>query len=243
MPVPRPRRSLLLGAALLSCAATAPAALAGGGGAVFTTDAAGLAVNENLFAAAEDVHLNGGPPCGAAARAAGLADGWYVFRVTDPSGRVDMTADEPLAERRFRVRARAVVETADPVDHPIRTTACGAVLRVGPFTAGSANGVYKLWVAPDRASARRAGKRGRGGVFDPCRSKTDNFRLVTGDSGGDNGGGEYLMPAPEPPAATPPSAGTGRPAKPARPGKSRPPCRGGGGPTDPAPAPDPGPTL
>lgn len=238
MPVAAPRRSLILGAALLCCAVAAPAAVAanGGAGAVFTTDGQGLAVNENLFDTALDVHVNGGPPCNSSGNA-GLADGWYVFRVTDPSGRTDMTAGEPLAERRFRVAGRAVVETADPVDHPIAATACGAVLRVGPFTAGSANGVYKLWVAPDGAAARKARKKDRGGVFNPCRSKTDNFRLKVDD--GSNGGGEYLMPPADPAPTPPPSAGTGHQTKPS---KGRKPCRGGGG-TDPAPTPDPGPTL
>lgn len=241
MPVTAPRRSLILGAALLCCTVAAPAAVAanGGAGAVFTTDSQGLAVNENLFDTALDVHLNGGPPCNSSGKA-GLADGWYVFRVTDPSGKTDMTADEPLAERRFRVAGFAVVETSDPVDHPIRATACGAVMRVGPFTAGSANGVYKLWVAPDGTAARKARKKDRGGVFNPCRSKTDNFRLRLADDGS-NGGGEYLMPPPDPTPAPPPSTGTGQPTKPY---KGKKPCKGGGT-TDPAPtpAPDPGPTL
>lgn len=226
MPVTRSRRPVLLGVALAACAVTAPSALAGGSGAVFTTDAQGLTVNENLFGSALEVHLNGGPPCNASRRSAALPDGWYVFRVTDPSGAVDMTAAEPLAERRFRVAARAVVETADPVDHPIVATACGAVLRVGPFATTSATGVYKLWVAPDGATARRARAKDRGGVFNPCRSKTDNFRLAPqtppGDGGGgdDGGGGTYVLTAPAP------TTGTGGGA--ARPGGKKP-CRNGGG--------------
>jgi hypothetical protein len=228
LPQTASRRPLILGAALLCCAVAAPSAVAanGGAGAVFTTDAQGLAVNENLFGAAEDVHLNGGPPCNSSGKA-GLADGWYVFRVTDPSGKLDMTAGESLTERRFRVRGRAVVESGDPQDHPIRTTACGAVLQVGPFTAGSANGVYKLWVAPDGAAARKARTRDRRGVFHPCRSKTDNFRLDTGGDGGDggDGGGEYLAPPPDP---TPPPPGTLSKGK-------RPTKGGGGGTADPVP--------
>ena len=238
MPVFPSRRPVLFGVALVACAVAAPSAFAGGSGAVFTTDAGGLAVNENLFGSPLEVHLNGGPPCNASRRSAALPDGWYVFRVTDPSGKVDMTAAEPLAERRFRVAARAVVETADPVDHPIATTACGAVLRVGPFATTSATGVYKLWVAPDGAAARRARTKDRGGVFNPCRSKTDNFRLELetppdggdggGGDGGDGGGGTYLFSAPAP------TTGTGGGAT--HPGGKKPGRSGGGGATAPGPA-------
>ncbi len=222
------RRALAVAVALGAGALAAPVVLAGGSGAVFTTDAQGLRVNENHFGSPLDVHLNGGPPCNASRRSAHLPDGWYVFRVTDPSGRVDMHAGEPLSERRFRVRARAVVESSDPVDHPVLATACGAVLRVGPFRAGSSTGVYKLWVAPAPAAGKAAG------AFRPRVAKTDNFRLdreaSPPDGGGDGGGGDggggdggggdgvysFGAPAPE-------TGDTG----PARPGTRRGPGRGG----------------
>jgi len=106
------------------------------------------------------------------------------------------------------------------------------VLRVGPFATTSATGVYKLWVAPDGAAARRARTKDRGGVFNPCRSKTDNFRLALetppDGGGGDGGGGTYLFSAPAP------TTGTGGDAT--RPGGKKPGRSGGGGGTTPSPA-------
>ncbi len=145
-------------------------ALAAPSGAAWTTNADGSAVNANHYAASTDVYLNGGPPCNASRRSAALPDGWYAFKVTDPSGRTDMTAAEPVAERMFRVAGGAVAESSDAVDHPINATACGAVMRVGPFAASSANGQYKLHVVPVAKGGQP--------VFSPSATKTDNFSLA-----------------------------------------------------------------
>ena len=56
-------------------------------GAIFTTLPDGSEVNYNIYAAKEDVYLDGGPGVGAPQDAAGLDDGRYVFQVTDPSGK------------------------------------------------------------------------------------------------------------------------------------------------------------
>jgi len=53
-------------------------------GAIWTTDSTGTTVNQNIYAAKTDVYLNGGPKNGGA----GLPDGFYYCRVTDPSGAV-----------------------------------------------------------------------------------------------------------------------------------------------------------
>lgn len=168
----------------IAFAVGAGAALAAPSGAVFTTNAAGSAVNQNHYGQSTDVYLNGGPGCGASRPSSALPDGWYAYKVTVPSGRTDMTAAEPAAERMFRVRGGAAVESADPADHPIVATACGSVMRVGPFAATSANGEYKLHVVPATPGAAP--------VFAPSRTKSDNFRL--------DGPG---VVTPEPPVLTP----------------------------------------
>jgi hypothetical protein len=187
--VPRTaRRRAIAALAVIAAAVPAAAATATPSGAVFTTDAGGTAVNQNHYGTPLDVYLSGGPPCNASRRSSALPDGWYAFRVTDPSGRTDMTAAEDVQERMFRVTGGAVTESADPADHPIAATACGAVMRVGPFATDSANGVYKLWVV--RAT------RGKAPSWAPCGAKTDNF-LVDGP---------YVPPPPPPP---PPDDGGG----------------------------------
>src|SRR6266487_3717745 len=53
-------------------------------GAIFTTDVTGVPVNLNIYAAKEDVYLNGGPGINAPDSAAGLPADTYAFQVTDP---------------------------------------------------------------------------------------------------------------------------------------------------------------
>lgn len=55
------------------------------GGAVWTTDASGNQVNQNIYAAKQDVYLNGGPNSSGGG-ATGLADGNYFVKVTEPNG-------------------------------------------------------------------------------------------------------------------------------------------------------------
>jgi len=63
-------------------------------GAIFTTTPDGSIVNENVrYTSKLDVYLDGGPPPNAPASAAGLPAGLYVFQVTDPSGKVQLSED------------------------------------------------------------------------------------------------------------------------------------------------------
>src|SRR3954470_13031 len=79
--------AMFLGAALATLHASAPS------GAIFTTLADGSEVNYNIYAAKEDVYLDGGPGPGAPQTAAGLDDGVYVFQVTQPSGKTLLSQD------------------------------------------------------------------------------------------------------------------------------------------------------
>ena len=66
----------------------------GGSGAIFTTVPDGSVVNENVhYESKIEVYLDGGPPPNAPQTAAGLDDGYYVFQVTDPSGKVLLSKD------------------------------------------------------------------------------------------------------------------------------------------------------
>jgi hypothetical protein len=182
-----PRRAAVAAAAAAAAArCAAPLALGAPSGAAFTTDPTGTAVNQNHFAHQDDVHLNGGPPCGAPAHAAALPDGDYAFRVTTPNGKTTLSS-APLAQRGFTVLGGVVVASTAAA-HASACPGGGLVVRVGPFAA-SPNGVYKLWIVP--ASARGYES------FPAKASKTDNFKVDRsgGDSGGEDpppgGGGEF----------------------------------------------------
>jgi len=71
-------------------------------GAIFTTDVSGVPVNLNIYAAKEDVYLNGGPGINAPVGAAGLPAGTYSFQVTDPSGKTLLSTDA-VSCRQFTV--------------------------------------------------------------------------------------------------------------------------------------------
>src|SRR5437899_2362463 len=57
-------------------------------GAIFTTDSTGHRINQNIYARKQDVYLQGGPD----QRGVHLPDGRYYYRVTDPSGKVVLSA-------------------------------------------------------------------------------------------------------------------------------------------------------
>jgi hypothetical protein len=75
-------------------------AVVGGGGptgAIFTTVPDGSIVNENVrYRDKREVYLDGGPRGGSPQTAAGLDDGWYVFQITDPSGKYLLSMDPAM---------------------------------------------------------------------------------------------------------------------------------------------------
>ena len=82
-------------------------------GAIFTTDVTGVPVNLNIYAAKEDVYLNGGPGINAPDDAAGLPAGTYSFQVTSPSGKTLLSTDE-VACRQFTVDASGRIQSVAP---------------------------------------------------------------------------------------------------------------------------------
>jgi len=84
-------------------------------GAIWTTDANGNRVNQNLYERKEDVYLNGGPDSGGGP---GLPDGYYFYRVTTPGG--DPLYGEPRVVQIVDGRFRNLVQLAPFDDSPNR---------------------------------------------------------------------------------------------------------------------------
>jgi cysteine-rich repeat protein len=148
-------------------------------GAVFTTGADGSDVNDNIYAAKEDVYLDGGPGPNAKPGAAALPEGDYYFQVTDPSGKTLLSSDA-IECRRFHIGAAgfidAVIRTgcehATAVDSD--QGAQGAItVQLFPYADTPNNGgEYKVWVVAVESST--AAK-----PFPHKYSKTDNFKVRT----------------------------------------------------------------
>jgi hypothetical protein len=153
-------------------------------GAVFTTDAAGTFVNGNVYDAATEPYLNGGPRANAVCTAAGLPSGDYYFQVTDPSGHTLLSEDD-VETRRVTVWAGHIV--AHSGSHSTGTGRCGDVtVQLFPFLeTPNEGGEYKVWMTP--VAAFRPGEGAHG--FLPKNSKTDNFKVTLApaplDSDGD----------------------------------------------------------
>jgi len=205
----RVRKSLLLGAAAATVLATVLSLALSHGtaradpltGAIFTTVADGSEVNFNIYAAKEDVYLDGGPGPGAPQGAAGLPDGSYVFQVTNPSGKTLLSTDQAGC-RQFTV-LNGIINSVQPaidfgcphvtgtdVDHGATT------VQLFPFSDTPNNGgEYKAWATSlanylagcealgvsnglDVVDCGFAnGQNGSKHGFIPSDSKTDNFKV------------------------------------------------------------------
>ena len=128
-------------------------------GAIFTTDIGG-SVNINIYGNKTDVYLNGGP---AHPGAAGLPDGYYYVKVTEPDGTllgnstsavVHVTSGEfDLAYQLWAILVKASDGTQ------------------GYDSTSNPGGEYKVWVS-------------QYSDFLPSQSKTDNFKVKEEDGGG-----------------------------------------------------------
>jgi hypothetical protein len=149
-------------------------------GAIFTSDVTGAPVNLNIYAAKEDVYLNGGPGINAPDDAAGLPAGTYAFQVTDPSGKTLLSTDG-VSCRLFTVDASGVIQSATASGscaHDTGTDAedLGITVQLMPYANTPNNGgVYKVWVTP--IDALDCGAPGNKHCFVPSASKTDNFKV------------------------------------------------------------------
>lgn len=176
-------------AAVALCLLFAASAYAAPDGAIFTTNADGSRVNQNIYPNKDAVYLDGGPGNNAPVWAAGLPDGWYVFQVTDPSGKTLLSTDA-VKYRTFRVAGGIIVEafnhkTGADKDHPPALT-----VQLMPYNnTPNKGGEYKVWamlkddfVAQNGAAALNAkeGSAGKHG-FVPSMTKTDNFKIKVKD--------------------------------------------------------------
>jgi hypothetical protein len=189
-------RSRLWRALVLAIASSLATAIAPAGaqtpisGAIFTTDATGQEVNLNVYAAATDVYLDGGPGLNAPPGAAGLPAGTYVFMVTDPSGKTLLSTDAAQC-RQVDVNSSGIfVDVA-----PSAAAGCahntvadvndpgGITVQLFPFSTTPNNGSeYKAWVTPFQffqcpLTVVDCSAAGTKHGFAPAESKTDNFKL------------------------------------------------------------------
>src|SRR5690242_7063327 len=191
--------TLALASALLLTGTSASAA--GVSGANFTTVSDGSVVNANQYGSPCAVYLDGGPGPHAPAKAAGLPNGDYYCRVTDPSGKALLSTD-PVANRRFTVNGGVIVayigDGTDPVhltgvdvDHPelgaitirLANLNCGNSLNPDFLASPNNGGAYKVWATPvasfigNPALVDNICGSGCFHGFVPSASKTDNFKV------------------------------------------------------------------
>jgi hypothetical protein len=155
---------LILLALAFAIGLTLPAALpvlAAGpmSGAIWTTDIGG-SVNINIYADKMDVYLNGGP---SHSGAAGLPDGYYYVKVTEPDGTLlgnSTSTPVHVTDGEFDSPYRLwdiVVKASDQTQ--------------GYDSTGNAGGEYKVWISKDP-------------TFPSSQSKTDNFKVEEDGGGG-----------------------------------------------------------
>lgn len=145
-------------AAVVVLAAFSAPVFAGFRGAIFTTTSDGSAVNANLYSSRGDVYINGGPR---KAGAAGLPNGFYYVRVTEPNGTV-------LGSSTFATN-QTPVEVVD--GEFVQLYRLWSIMRKasdhdaqGFDTTSNNGGQYKVWVSSSS-------------TFTNNTSKTDSFKV------------------------------------------------------------------
>jgi len=149
---------------------------AGGGnvhGAIFTTTVDGTRVDANIYAAKEDVYLDGGPGANAPASAAALPEGDYYFEVTDPSGKTLLSSDD-IECRRVHFNSGQITEVYRGASGCLHGTGAdandgGLTVQLMPYAdTPNQGGEYKVLVTPvDKYD----------GTFENRYSKSDNFKV------------------------------------------------------------------
>jgi hypothetical protein len=143
-------------------------------GAIFTSNSDCSATNQNIYDSRLDVYLNGGP---AHPGAAGLPDGYYYVKVTDPSG-------TPLLGT--SISDGSIVDpTTNPDANNVSVQTSNKPVHV---TSGDFDACYQLWQLVYAASDSTQGfdkTTNPGGEYkvwvsdrsDFDNSKTDNFKV------------------------------------------------------------------
>lgn len=154
--------ALLIASSLLAVAVMPTLAAPPVKGAIFTTDSACARVNANQYQSKDNVYLNGGP---AKPGAAGLPDGYYYLKITEPNGRL-------LGTSVGSANATPIHVTNGEFDQCYWLS--GLLVRASDGTpgyddTGNNGGEYKVWVSNEASFANNS-------------SKTDNFKVVPGPS-------------------------------------------------------------
>jgi hypothetical protein len=177
------RKSLLLRSMVVLAVSTfASFASAQIHGAIYTSLGDGTVVNQNQYAAKEDVYLNGGPQGGSSN---GLPDGLYYFMVTDPSGSVKLSSDNILNRMLQVVGGRVFGHVDNPgfpghVDGTFNATNGSIPVQLFPFAdTPNTGGVYKVWLIPiGDYEDTQAGNAAENFGFKSGNTKTDNFKVI-----------------------------------------------------------------
>jgi hypothetical protein len=144
-------------------------------GAIFTTDANGSRVDQNIYRDCRDVYLNGGPKGGQP----GLPEGNYVFMVTNPSGGPpsELLSTDTYLRRLVHVGANGLVTAYLGTTHTTGTdvNTQAVTVQLWPFSKTPNEGnEYKAWLTPLDKYAPGQGTFG----FIHRWSKTDNFKCL-----------------------------------------------------------------
>lgn len=144
-------------------------------GAVFTTDAKGEVVNQNVYSSRRNVYIGGGPGPGQPCSAAGLPSGDYFFQVTDPAGTTLLTVD-PITNRKVTV-TNGVISSYKGTRKTGKGPCNSVTVQLNPDPTPNSSGEYRVWLTPtDNYDLTWAGFFG----FIPKYSKTDNFKIRSG---------------------------------------------------------------
>jgi hypothetical protein len=151
--------TLLIAAVLTSVALMAPLS-----GAIFTTNSACNGTNLNIYASKLDVYIDGGPTHPGAA---GLVDGYYYVRVTEPNGTLLGTSVGSGNDTPVHVTG-GEFDTCYQLWNILRKASDSSQ---GYDSTSNPGGEYKVWVSTDAS-------------FTNDSTKTDNFKVnenCTGD--------------------------------------------------------------
>lgn len=129
-------------------------------GAIFTTDSTCTQVNGNIYDTVFDVYIDGGP---AKLGAAGLPNGDYYVKVTQPNGKLLGTTIGSGNEKPVHVTTGEFSACLNLYEILVKASDGTQ----GYDNTGNAGGEYKVWVSNEP-------------TFKNNSSKTDNFKVKPG---------------------------------------------------------------
>ena len=188
------RKSFIIAASLFAVSAVSVQVFSAANnffGSIFTSDAFGVTVNQNLFDNKSDVYLNGGPQN---QNANGLPNGTYYYQVTNPSGSLLLSTDAARC-RQLTITNGVVSGAAGPCPHAngnLNPVNSSTPVQLIPFDNTANNGgEYKVWLIRQTSTTTIVGDATTSASlsFQSKDAKTDNFKVkeapCTEDCGGE----------------------------------------------------------